>query len=74
MFGSNQEPHHIPDQALRSQMESKRTDTKRAANVRVVEEFNRRWRMARLTLHAGTFKDFMTQADLGTTRHGGKRP
>jgi hypothetical protein len=74
MFGSHQKPHNIPDQALRNHMKSKRTDTKSAANARVVPEFKRRQRMARRTLHAGTFKDFMTQADLGTMRHGGKQP
>jgi hypothetical protein len=38
-----------------------KAQTKRAAIVQAVDEYNRRQRMTRLTRHAGTFEKFMTQ-------------
>jgi hypothetical protein len=62
----------IPDDALRELMDFTKADTKRAAIVHAVNDFNRRQRMARLTKFAGTFKDFMNQGDLGRMRQEGK--
>ena len=42
--------------------------TKTAAVALAVDAFNQRYRMAALTRHFGTFKDFMTQADLKRMR------
>ncbi len=64
----------IPDDALRDLMAFTRAETKRAAIVQAVDDFNRRQRMARLTKVAGTFKDFMSQKDLGRMREEGGKP
>ena len=64
----------IPDDALRDLMAFTRAETKRAAIMRAVDDFNRRQRMARLTKVAGTFKDFMSQEDLGRMREEGGKP
>jgi hypothetical protein len=54
----------IPDKSLRDLMNFTKADTKKAAIVQAVEEFNKRQRMARLTRYVGTFTDFITQEDL----------
>ena len=64
----------IPDDALRDLMAFTRAEAKRAAIMRAVDHFNRRQRMARLTKVAGTFKDFMSQEDLGRMREEGGKP
>ena len=65
---------NIPDDSLRDLMNFTRAETKRAAIVQAVEEFNRRQRMTRLTKYAGTFKDFIAQEDFGRMREEGKKP
>src|SRR5687768_7823555 len=45
----------IPENELRDAMRFTRATTKREAVVKVLEEFNRRRRMAELVKHAGTF-------------------
>jgi len=47
----------IPENELRDAMRFTRATTKREAVVRVLEEFNRRQRMAELVKCAGTFSD-----------------
>jgi hypothetical protein len=63
---------NIPDDSLRDLMTFTRAETKRAAIVQAVDDFNRRQRMARLTRHAGTFREFITQDDLARMREEGK--
>jgi Bacterial antitoxin of type II TA system, VapB len=47
----------IPDHELRDAMRFTKAKTKREAVVRVLEDFNRRRRMAELVKYAGTFSD-----------------
>jgi hypothetical protein len=47
----------IPENELRDAMRFTRATTKREAVVRILEEFNRRRRMAELVKYAGTFSD-----------------
>jgi Bacterial antitoxin of type II TA system, VapB len=47
----------IPENELRDAMRFTRATTKREAVVKVLEEFNRRQRMAELVKYAGTFSD-----------------
>lgn len=47
----------IPEKELRDAMRFTKAKTKREAVVRVLEEFNRRRRMAELVKHSGTFSD-----------------
>jgi Ca2+-binding EF-hand superfamily protein len=47
----------IPENELRDAMRFTKAKTKREAVVRVLEEFNRRRRMAELIKYAGTFSD-----------------
>jgi hypothetical protein len=65
---------NIPDDSLRDLLNFTGAETKRAAVVQAVEDFNRRQRMARLTKYAGTFRDFISQEDLGRMREEGKKP
>jgi uncharacterized protein VirK/YbjX len=46
--------------------------SKREAVARAVADFNQRQRMAALTRHFGTFKDFMTSEDLKRMRTSGQ--
>jgi cytochrome c553 len=62
----------IPENELMEAMKHTKAKTKTEAVSRAVAEFNRRERMAALTRHLGTFKDFMTQADLKRMREDGK--
>ena len=62
----------IPDESLRDLMAFTKADTKRAAVVHAVDDFNRRQRMSRLTKYAGTFKEFIVQEDLARMREEGK--
>jgi Arc/MetJ family transcription regulator len=55
--GSMKTTIDIPDNELRDAMRFTRSATKREAVVKVLEEFNRRRRMAELVKHAGTFSD-----------------
>jgi hypothetical protein len=47
----------IPDHELRDAMRFTKAKTKREAVVRILEEFNRRRRMAELVKYSGTFGD-----------------
>jgi hypothetical protein len=47
----------IPERELRDAMRFTKAKTKREAVVRVLEEFNRRRRMAELVKYSGTFSD-----------------
>jgi hypothetical protein len=47
----------IPDAELKAAMRFTKAKTKREAVVRVLEDFNRRQRMAELVKYAGTFSD-----------------
>jgi len=47
----------IPDAVLRDAMALTQARTKREAVVRIMEEHNRRARMARLVRYSGTFSD-----------------
>ena len=47
----------IPDDELRDAMRFTRAKTKREAVVKVLEEFNRRRRMAELVKYSGSFSD-----------------
>jgi hypothetical protein len=47
----------IPENELRDAMRFTRAATKREAVVKVLEEFNRRRRMAELVKYSGTFSD-----------------
>jgi hypothetical protein len=55
----------IPDDELRDAMRFTRAATKREAVVKILEEFNRRKRMAELVKYSGTFSDsFPTNDDI----------
>jgi len=47
----------IPDVELKAAMRFTKAKTKREAVVKVLEDFNRRQRMAELVKHAGSFSD-----------------
>ena len=47
----------IPENELKDAMRFTKAKTKREAVVRVLEEFNRRRRMAELVKYSGTFSD-----------------
>jgi hypothetical protein len=47
----------IPEDELRDAIRFTKAKTKREAVVRVIEEFNRRRRMAELVKYGGTFSD-----------------
>jgi Arc/MetJ family transcription regulator len=47
----------IPDEELRDAMRFTKAKTKREAVVRILEEFNRRRRMAELVKYSATFSD-----------------
>ena len=53
----------IPENELRDAMRFTRATTKREAVVRVIEEFNRRRRMAELMKYSGTFSDRFPRND-----------
>jgi Arc/MetJ family transcription regulator len=66
----------IPDKELKDAMRFTRAKTKREAVVRVLEEYNRRQRMAELVKYAGTFADeFPTNDEIEAvdTAHGPQR-
>ena len=58
----------IPDHELRDAMRFTKAKTKREAVVKVLEEFNRRRRMAELVKYSGTFSDsFPTNEEIEAT-------
>lgn len=58
----------IPDEVLSEAMRHTKAASKRDAVVAAIEDFNRRHRMAKLVRHLGTFKEFMTPAELERMR------
>lgn len=55
----------IPEDELRDVMRFTKAKTKREAVVKVLEEFNRRHRMAELVKYSGSFNDaFPTNAEI----------
>jgi hypothetical protein len=54
----------IPEETLREAMRFTKAKTKREAILTVLEEFNRRRRMAELTKFSGTCKDMMSFDEL----------
>lgn len=58
----------IPESELRDAMRFTKAKTKREAVVTVLEEFNRRRRMAELVRYSGTFSDrFPTNEEIEAT-------
>jgi Arc/MetJ family transcription regulator len=55
--GSMKTTIDIPENELRDAMHFTKAKTKREAVVKVLEEFNRRRRMAELVKYSGTFSD-----------------
>ena len=62
----------LPEDELAEAMKHAKVKTKTEAVALAVADFNRRHRMAALARHFGTFKDFMTQADLKRMRESGR--
>jgi Arc/MetJ family transcription regulator len=63
--GSMKTTVDIPENELKDAMRFTKAKTKREAVVKVLEEFNRRRRMAELVKYAGSFSDgFPTNADI----------
>ena len=64
----------IPENELRDAMRFTKAKTKREAVVKVLEEFNRRRRMAELVRYSGTFSDrFPTNDQIEATDAGRER-
>lgn len=72
LCGSMKTTIDLPEEALAEAMKHTKAKTKTEAVSLAVADFNRRHRMAALTRHFGTFKDFMTQADLKRMRESGR--
>lgn len=63
----------IPEMVLEEAMQHTGAQTKRDAIVTAVERYNRLRRLAKLNARIrGTFKNFMTQADLKLMRAGAR--
>ena len=63
----------IPEMVLEEAMQHTGAQTKRDAIVTAVERYNRLRRLAKLNARIrGTFKNFMTQADLKLMREGAR--
>ncbi len=58
----------IPDEMLKRAMRYSGASTKREAVLAAMEEYNRRRGQAELVKYLGTFKDFMTPAELRRMR------
>ncbi len=72
MFGSMKTTVDLPEKELMEAMKHAKAKTKTEVVARALAEFNQRHRMAALTRHFGTFKDFMTQDDLKRMRESGR--
>ena len=72
ILGSMKTTVDLPEDELAEAMKHAKAKTKTEAVARAVADFNQRHRMAALTRHFGTFKDFMTQADLKRMRESGR--
>jgi uncharacterized protein GlcG (DUF336 family) len=62
----------LPEDELEEAMKHAKAKSKTEAVALAVAEFNRRHRMAALSRHLGTFKDFMTVGDLKKMRESGR--
>jgi len=62
----------IPENELKEVIKHTGAKTKREAVMFALKDFNRRRRLAELSMMLGTFKDFMTQEDLKAMREDGK--
>jgi Arc/MetJ family transcription regulator len=71
-IGSMKTTVDLPEDELAEAMKHAKVKTKTEAVALAVADFNRRHRMAALTRHFGTFKDFMTQSDLKRMRESGR--
>lgn len=74
VLGSMKTTVDLPEDELAEAMKHAKSKTKTEAVALAVAEFNRRHRMAALTRHFGTCKNFMTQADLRRMREAGRHP
>lgn len=61
----------IPDDALREILELTGAATKREAIVTAIVEYNRRRRLAALAARLGTFREFLSAAELHQLRDEG---
>lgn len=62
----------LPEAELAEAMKHSKAKTKTEAVAMAVADYNRRHRMAALTRHLGTFKDFMSPEDLNRMRESGR--
>jgi hypothetical protein len=62
----------IPQEELKEAIKHTGAKTKRDAVVFAIKDFNKRKRLAELSMMLGTFKDFMTQDDLKNMREDKK--
>lgn len=67
-FGSIKTTVDIPESELLEAMRHSKVKTKTEAVEIAVMDFNRRQRLAKLADGLGTFKNFMTRADLAKMR------
>lgn len=72
ILGSVKTTVDLPEDELAEAMKHAKVKTKTEAVALAVADFNRRHRMAALTRHFGTFKDFMTSDDLKRMRESGR--
>jgi hypothetical protein len=61
----------IPEKALREVMRHTGAATKREAVMTAIDDYNRRKRLTAIAKTFGTFRDFMTQAELQQLRRQG---
>jgi Arc/MetJ family transcription regulator len=59
----------IPDDILREAMEDSGAETKREAILTALVEYTRKRKLAKARAMLGTFKDFMTVAELRESRN-----
>jgi len=62
----------IPNQDLEEVIKYTKAKTKRDAVLQAIRDFNKRKRLSELAEILGTFKEFMTQDDLGKMREDRK--
>ena len=67
-FGSMKTTIDIPEEMLQDAMRFAGARTKREAVVTAVADYNRRCRMAALTRHLGSCRDFVTVSELERAR------
>ncbi len=72
VFGCMKTTVDLPEDELAEAMKFSKAKTKTEAVALAVADFNRRHRMAALARHLGTFKDFMSSAELVRMRESGR--